>query len=358
MNSIFISKIHINDVRNIHDFEIPISENELKHLIITGKNGSGKTSVLEEIARQNEYSLNLTLSKGDKRLSITSSFLFLFFPAQRLSNFTAYSSQINYNPNVDSNYSDHVYPNFLQHIVDLKLEAIFEKDIGNLAKYNEIEKWFLELEKQISILFQDDTKLEFIRQGSSFSFYLVQKNRSRFTLNEMPAGYNALFSLVAELILRSKHKDFSNKDIEGIVLIDEIETHLHIDLQKKILPFLTSFFPKIQFIVTTHSPFVINSISNAVVCDLEKRIVTEDLSNYSYEAVIESYFGIDMYSEEVKNKINHYEMLSQKEVLTSDESDDFSRLQLYFKDLPKFLSKELQIKIQTIELDYLLKQHA
>ena len=45
-------------------------------------------------------------------------------------------------------------------------------------------------------------------------------------------------------------------DVQGIALVDEIETHLHIDLQKKILPFLTNFFPKIQFIVTTHSPFV------------------------------------------------------------------------------------------------------
>lgn len=41
-----------------------------------------------------------------------------------------------------------------------------------------------------------------------------------------------------------------------LFLVDEIETHLHVDLQKKVLPFLISFFPKIQFIVTTHSPFV------------------------------------------------------------------------------------------------------
>lgn len=41
---------------------------------------------------------------------------------------------------------------------------------------------------------------------------------------------------------------------EGIVLIDEIETHLHLELQRVILPILTTIFPNIQFVVTTHSP--------------------------------------------------------------------------------------------------------
>lgn len=54
-------------------------------------------------------------------------------------------------------------------------------------------------------------------------------------------------------------------------MIDELETHLHVSLQKKILPFLTEFFPNLQFIVTTLSPFILNSIEDVVVYDLEKR---------------------------------------------------------------------------------------
>ena len=46
---IFITKLHINNVRHLKDIEIPISETERKHLILTGKNGSGKTSTLEAI---------------------------------------------------------------------------------------------------------------------------------------------------------------------------------------------------------------------------------------------------------------------------------------------------------------------
>ncbi|MEY3443569.1 MAG: hypothetical protein RLZZ519_1850, partial [Bacteroidota bacterium] len=49
MEELFITKIHIHEVRHLKDFEIPLSETERKHLILTGRNGSGKTSVLLEL---------------------------------------------------------------------------------------------------------------------------------------------------------------------------------------------------------------------------------------------------------------------------------------------------------------------
>lgn len=81
----------------------------------------------------------------------------------------------------------------------------------------------------------------------------------------------------SDLILRMDKnwlldEEISQYNAQGIVLIDELETHLHIELQKKILPFLTKFFPNIQFIVTTHSPYILNSISNAKAYDLEKHV--------------------------------------------------------------------------------------
>ena len=59
-------------------------------------------------------------------------------------------------------------------------------------------------------------------------------------------GYAAVFDIIGDLIMRmeSKHR----YDLEGLVLIDEIETHLHVDLQKKIVPILTQLFPNIQFV--------------------------------------------------------------------------------------------------------------
>jgi predicted ATP-binding protein involved in virulence len=84
------------------------------------------------------------------------------------------------------------------------------------------------------------------------------------------------------------------------------------------MPFLVNFFPKIQFIVTTHSPFVLSSVPNATVCDLETRIITTDLSAYSYDALLESYFMTDKYSGTVKEKVAEYETLVAKKEKTLD----------------------------------------
>ena len=83
--------------------------------------------------------------------------------------------------------------------------------------------------------------------------------------------------------------DFS---VAGIVLIDEIETHLHLELQRRILDLLTSIFPNIQFILSTHSPFIINSVDNAVIYDLEKNLLVENgLSDVPYAGIVEGYFN-------------------------------------------------------------------
>jgi predicted ATP-binding protein involved in virulence len=149
----------------------------------------------------------------------------------------------------------------------------------------------------------------------------------------------------------------SNKsyDLEGIVIIDEIETHLHVDLQKKILPFLIDFFPRLQFIITTHSPFVLQSISNATICDLETRTITTDLTSYSYDALIESYFKTDKYSEEVKNKIKEFEKLIEKSKKTNKENEHLRSLRNYFAHSPKYLSNELLAKLQEIQLKEITK---
>lgn len=101
-----------------------------------------------------------------------------------------------------------------------------------------------------------------------------------------------MIHIVSDLILRMDRNwllgdRLIQYDVEGIALIDEVETHLHIELQKKIMPFLTKFFPRIQFIITTHSPYILNSISNAKVFDLERCIELENLSMYSSDGLAE-----------------------------------------------------------------------
>ena len=72
----------------------------------------------------------------------------------------------------------------------------------------------------------------------------------------MSSGELALLCLFGELIKQADKIGNAASNISGIVLIDEIDKHLHIKLQKEILPLLIKMFPNIQFIVSSHSPFL------------------------------------------------------------------------------------------------------
>ncbi len=78
------------------------------------------------------------------------------------------------------------------------------------------------------------------------------------TLDSLSTGQSALFNMFATIIRYADSKNINEsikiQEIRGIVVIDEIELHLHSRLQREVLPKLLKLFPKIQFIITTHSP--------------------------------------------------------------------------------------------------------
>lgn len=75
-------------------------------------------------------------------------------------------------------------------------------------------------------------------------------------LNKLAAGYRSIINIVIDIYLRLKsvHLDRKYKEFYGIVLLDEIENHLHPILQKELPIALSEVFPNIQFIISTHSP--------------------------------------------------------------------------------------------------------
>lgn len=78
------------------------------------------------------------------------------------------------------------------------------------------------------------------------------------TLNALSTGQSALFNMCATIIryadLNDMNKSIRLEDITGIVVIDEIELHLHSNFQREVLPKLLKKFPKVQFIISSHSP--------------------------------------------------------------------------------------------------------
>ncbi|WP_153394314.1 AAA family ATPase [Chryseobacterium vaccae] len=403
----YITNIFVKESINIRDFNIPLSENKRQHLILTGKNGSGKTSLLLEIKKYitliddgqfmrlindkdhykhlkeqladpnfndstllthravNNYEILQKLAGGTEinfsgttkdliTKSESGNFILAFFDSKRHTRLNIPTGINKVELNKKYSITEQVNLNFIQFIVNLKADRSFARDDNELDTVEKIDKWFNDLENRLKLIF-DAENLELRFDRKTYNFDIIINNLEPFNFNTLSDGYSSIISIVTELLLRMEAHQAKFYDLEGIVIIDEIETHLHVDLQKKIFPFLTDFFPKIQFIVTTHSPFVLSSISNATICDLETRIITTDLSSYSYDTLIESYFGIDKYSEEVKQKVLDFENLILKEELSFSEEHHLKELKSYFDHSPKYLSNELRVKLQEIELNAILK---
>ncbi len=364
MNKIFIKEIKINKVRHLQNMQINITnKNKRKHLIITGKNGSGKTSLLNEIRDYLEVTLlnhknisnfsNIELSIFNNELIKEEynkgNFILAYFDAKR-------TTQLQTPNGIQKMQIKDVYQirenanqNFIQYLVNLKAQRSFARDDNNLKIVEDIDYWFNTFENYLKKIFEDENlKLEF--DSKNFDFNIIQKDKEKFNLNTLSDGYSAILNIITELIMRMENKSSKTYELQGVVLIDEMETHLHIDLQKIILPFLINVFPHIQFIVTTHSPFIINSIENAVIYDLEHQLSIDDLSGYSVEGIIESYFNSDKYSSTLKKYVLEYEKLNKQKKLSDNEKERLKELKIYFKDLSKFMAPELELKIQQIEL--------
>ncbi|WP_370946324.1 AAA family ATPase [Amycolatopsis sp. cg5] len=135
----------------------------------------------------------------------------------------------------------------------------------------------------------------------------VSYQGNRFPLREMSDGYRTVTALVVDLI-RNIHDFYGSVELdqaEGVVLIDEVDAHLHVSWQKRIGPWFKAHFPKIQFIVTTHSPYVCQAADPGGLIRLPgpdeqqpPRVVSEELyERVAYgsgdDAVLSDLFGLD-----------------------------------------------------------------
>ena len=89
----------------------------------------------------------------------------------------------------------------------------------------------------------------------------IIRNGLPFELAQLSDGYQTILAIVLDLIIRYAYLFYEGDPLEGnaAVCIDEIDLHLHPRWQRTILPQLTSLFPGTQFIVTTHSPIVVQA---------------------------------------------------------------------------------------------------
>lgn len=95
-----------------------------------------------------------------------------------------------------------------------------------------------------------------------------------FDLNQLSDGYRTMLALVADLASRMAEANpplIANMDplhTEAVVLIDEVDLHLHPAWQQEVLPQIQGVFPKTQFVVTTHSPQVLTTVPPECIREL------------------------------------------------------------------------------------------
>jgi predicted ATP-binding protein involved in virulence len=121
---------------------------------------------------------------------------------------------------------------------------------------NEIERCFRIFSKGDSYIEVDSLEL-----GSYDGSLTIRTTQSKFfAFRQLPAGYKRMFYILLDIAYRSYILNHT-ADAEGIVIIDEIDLHLHPGLEKVVLDRFAKTFPHLQFIISTHSPLVITSMS-------------------------------------------------------------------------------------------------
>lgn len=405
---IYINEITIHRLLDKSNLKIQAQDDgKLHHFILTGPNGAGKTTLFNALAKSidsmfkntvfdfADYKKNLEfyegrLAKAKKEGKIEEieryrekceyykercenlwgtvelsglnypeifamvrnrKYVIAFFGAERLSHFI----QVKSPEKPDLSLKELRKPKteeFVKFLVDLKFQQSMANNEGCIEDAEKIAKWFEGFESILKKLFGDDA-LQLSFDYKNYIFY-IEKTGGRFPITDLSDGYSSALDIVADIILKMQDGEnvVRTYDVPGMVFVDEIETHLHLKLQREILPLLISIFPNIQFVVTTHSPFVLNSVENAVVYDLKNQETVTDLTDYSYEIITEGYFGVKTESDKLRRNIDKLKGLLENKSRTRIEEDDLKRLINSFKSLPDVVAPEIKAQYHELMIRY------
>lgn len=378
----YIREIKINKLYHLENVRIGVGNEEHPHLMLTGRNGSGKTVTLNAVAKYLDdlffastgrqfikYSKALAEAKSpleeknaernleawrtkwvanhsavevelSNREEIAEKydkgeFIIAYYGANR--KVTMREGNVPSKPNIPQKTAvkNELVGEFLNFLAFQKIVASLAGNEGKHDDQKRIEEWFDGFEGLLRKIYGDDSLRLVFGYQPDFKFKISTHSKT-FGFNAMADGYKALLEIVADLIMKMQQQNGGLNGVykkEGIVMIDEVESHLHLEMQKSVMPLLTTVFPDIQFIVTTHSPFVVSSLDTATAFDMEHKESVDDLTSYSYEALAEGYFGVKGVSGYIRTMMDEMERLLRKEQLTHGEKSDLRSMMKEFDKL-------------------------
>lgn len=381
----YITHIHVENCRNVKSLDVDLSPDganidedspestnrsklPFRHLILTGPNGSGKSGVLEAISEEirrsvfpeQQLSLPILSTVGNSIVwsadarGLPSSFargelISVFLQARRKIRAgevrgplrTKKQKPEELTPAISTASSLH------QFMVNKHVDMTYARASGNDATADRISAWFDSFVQQMQRI-TEDSKLTMTFEPQSYEFEFRRADGYVFGLSSLADGYAAILALLAELFIRVDTVQVARKNFRfvpnGVVLVDEIETHLHLSLQEQILPFLIQLFPQFQFIVATHSPAVIASIPDAVVYDLrkQKQFLSSDYQGIPYGVLMTEHFGISSDIDlDSTGKLIRFRTLAQQAMRTPEETTEMDHLAAVLSARSQILATEV-----------------
>lgn len=210
-----------------------------------------------------------------------------------------------------------------------KMEQVSWQEDKKIDEYEAVKK---ALEKFMSKMNNEDNIKVFYDKKQDELVYM-EKGKV-LPIRYLSAGYQSLIWMVLEISYRmavlnpNLFENVINKT-PGIVLIDELDLHLHPKWQWRVIEALEETFPKLQFIATTHSPIILASCKNVRVIAIDNDMKVEyknSLYGVQVNDVLETYQDSNNIVLEIKNKLkDFYEFIEREDYKTAKKMlDDLS----------------------------------
>ncbi|MDZ7896860.1 MAG: AAA family ATPase [Arcicella sp.] len=371
MLPIALKSFHIKNYRGIIDTQVDNIPADTQWIFLTGENGFGKTSVLQALAsaismekpEKDKINFSLNTKTGfipkypfDK---VNDEKYFDYFSEMYGGHLSYYGSRLiaygstrlrisaGTTQEVAEKYSstDSLFSNdtLLINVEEYLKDWVYNYHIGFL-EFQEIFKSLLPGLDSIDIEFDNKIKKSKVKYHEKDFEGNTYKDAVEFL--DLAAGYKNIIAMVGDMVMRLfdyiSTERFS--DLEGIVIIDEIDLHLHPKYQKLLVQKLTKLFPKIQFIVSTHSPIpLLGAPENSVIINVSRtreegikaELLDIDFSVLTPNAILSSpIFGFQDLIPESKS--------DDKMIRTEDTFQEVEFNDQLKKNINQFLTKERQ----------------
>ncbi|GLO46543.1 AAA family ATPase [Pseudomonas putida] len=318
--------------------------------------------MIENKISYNDFSRSLNDSKTvkhwridkDKAESIFKSNIVTYFPAYRFETpgYINKPYDINLSFRNEASFAG-TLPNPLEVISGLKTFANWLMDIVLDMQYSGSNVVSIKqlLDQVVTLILQgkESSSLRFGIGPRGFGATRIQVINSKTNVGVYPSifhmssGEAAALCFVGELIRQADNivRDSPVSEVTGIVLVDEVDKHLHIRLQKEVLPKLLSLFPNVQFVMSSHSPFMAmgladEALARSKIVDLDNFGISKDPYNSDLYAEVYEMMTVDS----VNFRQQYYQLKeaaekSSKTLIVTEGKTDIQHLKAATKALAR-----------------------